>query len=251
MLFRSCSAYDIKDIKDKISTLDSKIKDINTTQKKVLSAVSASRLDVNNSISNVKKRLLQSSILPWLANSEKYEKLFPKLYVEPSLKKDAGEITYSELDNYQTDNIVILGNAGAGKTTLFKNYFLFREKQQKSVYLTAKEAMERLSDGMTYIEKICYSLRDCDISSLTFLVDGLDEEFLNDYKGYCDFFVLIKRLSESYPCYFWLACRNELFNKYRGEPSQFITQELIINESSRSEERRVGKECRSRWSPYH
>ena len=26
---------------------------------------------------------------------------------------------------------------------------------------------------------------------------------------------------------------------------------IIINISSRSEERRVGKECRSRWSPYH
>ena len=26
---------------------------------------------------------------------------------------------------------------------------------------------------------------------------------------------------------------------------------LLINGSSRSEERRVGKECRSRWSPYH
>ena len=25
----------------------------------------------------------------------------------------------------------------------------------------------------------------------------------------------------------------------------------IINGSMRSEERRVGKECRSRWSPYH
>ena len=25
----------------------------------------------------------------------------------------------------------------------------------------------------------------------------------------------------------------------------------IINARSRSEERRVGKECRSRWSPYH
>ena len=25
----------------------------------------------------------------------------------------------------------------------------------------------------------------------------------------------------------------------------------ILRESSRSEERRVGKECRSRWSPYH
>ena len=30
----------------------------------------------------------------------------------------------------------------------------------------------------------------------------------------------------------------------------FISRELF-NESSRSEERRVGKECRSRWSPYH
>ena len=26
---------------------------------------------------------------------------------------------------------------------------------------------------------------------------------------------------------------------------------VAVNESSRSEERRVGKECRSRWSPYH
>ena len=25
----------------------------------------------------------------------------------------------------------------------------------------------------------------------------------------------------------------------------------ILTQSSRSEERRVGKECRSRWSPYH
>ena len=26
---------------------------------------------------------------------------------------------------------------------------------------------------------------------------------------------------------------------------------LVIEATSRSEERRVGKECRSRWSPYH
>ena len=25
----------------------------------------------------------------------------------------------------------------------------------------------------------------------------------------------------------------------------------VVNNSNRSEERRVGKECRSRWSPYH
>ena len=27
--------------------------------------------------------------------------------------------------------------------------------------------------------------------------------------------------------------------------------EAVVRYSSRSEERRVGKECRSRWSPYH
>ena len=30
-----------------------------------------------------------------------------------------------------------------------------------------------------------------------------------------------------------------------------IEIELFVNQEDRSEERRVGKECRSRWSPYH
>ena len=30
-----------------------------------------------------------------------------------------------------------------------------------------------------------------------------------------------------------------------------ITQPETYDEDGRSEERRVGKECRSRWSPYH
>ena len=30
-----------------------------------------------------------------------------------------------------------------------------------------------------------------------------------------------------------------------------IANDLLINYVLRSEERRVGKECRSRWSPYH
>ena len=37
--------------------------------------------------------------------------------------------------------------------------------------------------------------------------------------------------------------------------SQFVKLgaqvDVIMSKSSRSEERRVGKECRSRWSPYH
>ena len=33
--------------------------------------------------------------------------------------------------------------------------------------------------------------------------------------------------------------------------SAFAENPYLVNTSSRSEERRVGKECRSRWSPYH
>src|SRR2546423_8242570 len=33
--------------------------------------------------------------------------------------------------------------------------------------------------------------------------------------------------------------------------SDFVSSKPAPSKSSRSEERRVGKECRSRWSPYH
>ena len=40
----------------------------------------------------------------------------------------------------------------------------------------------------------------------------------------------------------------DLKNSDLGE---YVSQVLIPTEKVRSEERRVGKECRSRWSPYH
>ena len=40
--------------------------------------------------------------------------------------------------------------------------------------------------------------------------------------------------------------KNEIYIK-SGTDYKEMTKELL----ARSEERRVGKECRSRWSPYH
>ena len=37
----------------------------------------------------------------------------------------------------------------------------------------------------------------------------------------------------------------------RAYAQNFTQEELITAIETRSEERRVGKECRSRWSPYH
>ena len=42
----------------------------------------------------------------------------------------------------------------------------------------------------------------------------------------------------------------ENFKKYKPEEMAVISSARCCNED-RSEERRVGKECRSRWSPYH
>src|SRR3712207_106725 len=48
---------------------------------------------------------------------------------------------------------------------------------------------------------------------------------------------------------------NPIIQKYLSEHQDTLQKEQITKiidcESKRSEERRVGKECRSRWSPYH
>ena len=43
-----------------------------------------------------------------------------------------------------------------------------------------------------------------------------------------------------------LGCKVELVIRWKGEKG-----EIKQDHDGRSEERRVGKECRSRWSPYH
>ena len=44
---------------------------------------------------------------------------------------------------------------------------------------------------------------------------------------------------------------NKWFKDVETEVKDVFAKQLIGNEFTRSEERRVGKECRSRWSPYH
>src|SRR6266849_10441673 len=45
----------------------------------------------------------------------------------------------------------------------------------------------------------------------------------------------------------WPRDTTSLFKKRPVE----LSERLYLRQTQRSEERRVGKECRSRWSPYH
>ena len=58
---------------------------------------------------------------------------------------------------------------------------------------------------------------------------------------------------------FWADEKEQVGHIYKGRVKDvlpgmscvFVDIGMSRNASSRSEERRVGKECRSRWSPYH
>ena len=41
------------------------------------------------------------------------------------------------------------------------------------------------------------------------------------------------------------------YGVYTNQKSESMSDLALSNVEARSEERRVGKECRSRWSPYH
>ena len=44
---------------------------------------------------------------------------------------------------------------------------------------------------------------------------------------------------------------DRLSQKHKSNPKTLQQEQLKLYQQVRSEERRVGKECRSRWSPYH
>ena len=58
-------------------------------------------------------------------------------------------------------------------------------------------------------------------------------------------------------CTNWVThCRKHIYENSYGyvwEQQEVAQPEMFLSEYTdrRSEERRVGKECRSRWSPYH
>ena len=75
------------------------------------------------------------------------------------------------------------------------------------------------------------------------LLEGLEEERAAERVAHL-------RFPDPAPCG-RTPLRASGLSKAYGSLEVFAGVNLAIDRSSRSEERRVGKECRSRWSPYH
>ena len=110
-------------------------------------------------------------------------------------------------------------------------------RQQELLYLREQG---QISDCMrVYIME--YLSRELQVECPIFVNDGTDSGVLH---------TVVKRPYRRYPSHVYLFA---VLLWLIGLSMIIFNQGLssICAENTRSEERRVGKECRSRWSPYH
>ena len=109
--------------------------------------------------------------------------------------------------------IVVSGFSGAGKGTLMKKLMEDYDNYALSISMTTRTPRPGEVDGREYF----FVTREQ-------FEEKIGQDGLIEYANYC--------------------------GNYYGTPRAYVEQQLEAGKD-RSEERRVGKECRSRWSPYH
>ena len=80
-----------------------------------------------------------------------------------------------------------------------------------------------------------------------FKVLKVDKTLVDYYTKLSDFHAQFRAVGTNYNQVPFILSLSDLKSKW----IDFTASVLIFSSPSRSEERRVGKECRSRWSPYH
>src|SRR3712207_9309191 len=84
-------------------------------------------------------------------------------------------------------------------------------------------------------------------------LNGLTEEFMDKYQDQLNwgYICQTQKLSENFMRNHENKMVWNFVSKYQTLTESFINDYQNKLNWDRSEERRVGKECRSRWSPYH
>ena len=110
---------------------------------------------------------------------------------------------------------------------------------------------ERLEKDMKHLERnlVEYEEFMSEAAALKYTFENQTKELMVVYEE------KIEQLNAKFMIDEELSLKKNVFELYANQMSEAYEEKWkaiqIKNENNRSEERRVGKECRSRWSPYH
>ena len=167
-------------------------------------------------IAHKKKTVLRQLLFPWFKHSPKYQDVFPELFIDPHFTIDGTNEVITDVSPFFTNNLMILGDAGAGKSTFLRTWFVFKENEKRScrevkevLLLDAKEYLIKES----FLNDIIQYLRNEHNDHYLLLIDAIDEAFYNDYPRYKSFILQLQELDN---CSIWMGCRKDYYNLYSG-----------------------------------
>ena len=204
--------------------------DPNVSRCGVLQEQETSIRELLTSIAEGKKEQIRTNLLfPWFADSAQYYEVFPELFVDPCLKNNKTRKTVLDIVPFLYNNLMILGEAGAGKTTFLKIWFAYKDVEKSEAKDTVVMFYHASAFSETESELVrCLELarKDPDTHYL-FLIDGIDEAFNNSHQSYCSF---ISKLKVGENCNYWLGCRRDFYNNHVDERTKISDFDLTIEQ---------------------
>lgn len=171
---------------------------------------------IQKKIEHKKRTVLKQLLFPWFRNSPKYMDVFPELFIDPHFSIDGGNDVIIDVTPYFSQNLMILGDAGAGKSTFLRIWFAFKEKEKSKnkivtdvLLFDAREYLMKESFLNDVIKYLRYEHED----RYLLLIDAIDEAFHNDYSNYKKFVMQLQELNN---CNIWMGCRRDYYNQYSG-----------------------------------
>ena len=187
------------------------------------------------------------------ADKEKKSKVnYQFTYVNTRAKVCVNTMVSTEGEKKIPTYVIFDGNTGVHR-------FAQEFKTPEGILITVPPATEGLYRDL--YEEIVFPDTIVEDTIPTEVIDEAITKFLSTWNSHPDDFYIIARNFIKYTWiferFYFRPCLTVFGDWGTGktEWGSFITRlcqnGLVMEDVSRSEERRVGKECRSRWSPYH
>ena len=177
----------------------------------------------NAQVDEIKNKL----IFPWFNESKSLRDVFPKLFVTPRLIDVQTKNEVSDLSPYVNQNLMILGDAGTGKSTLLNYWFAFEKREfSDNTICLYFGADSTIMSNSAFKRDFKFASKDREQHYL-FIIDGLDETFLLRPSKYKE---LIEKLKTATNCNFWLGCRQDFYDQNLSDKTKISDHDLKVQE---------------------